>query len=146
MGRREQLAYRRMIAPLVATLNPTLVYGPSNAWLVAPELRGNEMTQHRAFWCAGGCTPRRMEEKGAGSGGFLFKFSLLHSFANRVAATSIASTADISTLDAWCSRIDDAQAPFGKAKEGIRRGLWAIPESSRMNADDRFPLEPLGRV
>jgi hypothetical protein len=30
--------------------------------------------------------------------------------------------------------------------ENIRRGRWAIPESSRMNADDRLSLDPLGRV
>src|SRR5947199_5985278 len=28
----------------------------------------------------------------------------------------------------------------------IRRGRWAIPESSRMNADDRLSLNPLGWV
>src|SRR2546423_4653189 len=30
--------------------------------------------------------------------------------------------------------------------EQIRRGRWAIPESSRMNANDRLSLDPLGRV
>src|SRR5215470_2594114 len=30
--------------------------------------------------------------------------------------------------------------------ESIRRGRWAIPESSRMNADERLPLDPFGRV
>src|SRR5262252_4937469 len=30
--------------------------------------------------------------------------------------------------------------------EIIGRGRWAIPESSRMNADDRLSLDPLGRV
>src|SRR5262245_59998547 len=33
-----------------------------------------------------------------------------------------------------------------EAMESIRRGRWAIPESSRMNADDRLALDPLGRV
>src|SRR5438270_3678366 len=30
--------------------------------------------------------------------------------------------------------------------ENIRRGRWAIPESSRMNADDRLSPDPLGPV
>ena len=30
--------------------------------------------------------------------------------------------------------------------ESMRRGRWAIPEASRTNADDRLPLDPLGRV
>src|SRR5438045_6590612 len=30
--------------------------------------------------------------------------------------------------------------------ESIRRGRWAIPESSLTNADDRLSLDPLGRV
>src|SRR6201997_4660060 len=30
--------------------------------------------------------------------------------------------------------------------ENIRRGRWAIPESSRTNADDRLSLAPFGRV
>src|SRR5215468_2440965 len=30
--------------------------------------------------------------------------------------------------------------------ESIRRGRWAISESSRMNADDRLALDPFGRV
>src|SRR6202007_2967097 len=30
--------------------------------------------------------------------------------------------------------------------ENIRRGRWAIPESSRMNADDRLSLDRLSRV
>src|ERR1700752_4252255 len=30
--------------------------------------------------------------------------------------------------------------------ENIRRGRWAIPESSRINADHRLSLDPLGRV
>src|SRR5215467_7451554 len=32
------------------------------------------------------------------------------------------------------------------ARELPLRGRWAIPESSRMNADDRLSLDPLGRV
>src|SRR5262249_9038526 len=31
-------------------------------------------------------------------------------------------------------------------RETKARGRWAIPESSRMNADDRLSLDPLGRV
>src|SRR5215468_10044589 len=30
--------------------------------------------------------------------------------------------------------------------ESIRRGRWAISESSRMNADDRLSPDPFGRV
>src|SRR5262249_13873738 len=33
-----------------------------------------------------------------------------------------------------------------EAMESIRRGRWTIPESSRMNADDRLSLDPFGRV
>src|SRR5260370_26947583 len=32
------------------------------------------------------------------------------------------------------------------ARELNLHGHWAIPESSRMNADDRLSLDPLGRV
>src|SRR5215469_14275981 len=41
----------------------------------------------------------------------------------------------------WRNRVRHLNSP-----SVMRRGRWAIPESSRMNADDRLSLDPLGRV